>query len=65
MALTTIAGLGDGRDAIVKNRMSLANIVPLVEDVVDAVRMKAAALLEMISRNWMGKYFKLLIQSSV
>ncbi|KAF2905972.1 hypothetical protein ILUMI_00203 [Ignelater luminosus] len=54
MALTTIAGLSDGRDAIVKNHVSLTNIARLVEDAIDAVRIKAAALLEMISRNWMA-----------
>lgn len=55
MALTAIACLADGKDAIVKNYHLLVNLVHAVDDVDAAVRIKAASCLEMCSRNWMCK----------
>lgn len=60
MALTAIACLGDGKDAIVKNYHVLVNLAHAVDDVDSAVRIKAACCLEMCSRSWMGKKIQML-----
>lgn len=53
MALKTIAGLGDGKEAIVQNKLILENLSKLLHDDEAPVRIKAVALLEMVSRAWM------------
>lgn len=55
MALTVLAGCVDGRMAMVKNSDFISMLSLLVEDDVAAVRIKAAALLEMLTRFWPGK----------
>lgn len=60
MALTAIACLADGKDAIVKNFHMLVNLAHAVDDVDAAVRIKASCCIEMCSRSWMG--IKKLIQ---
>lgn len=57
LALTTIAGLSDGKTAIVNNSLILNNLIKLLEDTKAAVRIKAAALLEMLAATWMSMYF--------
>ncbi|KAJ8982977.1 hypothetical protein NQ317_001417 [Molorchus minor] len=52
MALEIIARLADGKEAIVSNDGLLDNLVVCVEDQLAEVRIKAAALLEMIARFW-------------
>lgn len=53
MCLITIAGLADGKEAIVRNDLMLQNIKKLLDDEDPAVKTKVAALLEGISRYWM------------
>lgn len=55
MALTVLAGLADGAEMLVKNTTFLENLAAVIEDPIPAVRMKAAALLSMLTRSWMGR----------
>lgn len=54
MALTTIAGLWDGKNAITRNEVLMTNLATLFQDDEGAVRIKAAACIEMVSRSWMN-----------
>lgn len=53
MALRTIAGLGDGKQAIVSNSIILENLMKLLQDSESSVKIKAASCIEMISSTWM------------
>lgn len=53
MALTVLAELADGAEMLVLNTTFLENLAAVIEDPFPAVRIKAAALLEMLTRNWM------------
>lgn len=56
LALTTIAGLSDGKTAIINNRLIVDNLILLLEDTEADVRIKAASLLEMLAATWMSMY---------
>lgn len=56
MALTIMAELDAGREMMCKNQLLLDHLALIVEDTVSPVRMKAAVLIEMLSRVWMGSY---------
>lgn len=56
MALTIMAELDAGREMMCKNQILLEHLTLNVEDIVAPVRMKAAVLIEMLSRVWMGMY---------
>lgn len=57
LALTILAGLGDGKDAIVQNHTILGNLTVGLGDIEPSVRLKIAACLEMLARSWMGYCF--------
>lgn len=57
MALTIMAELNSGRKMICKNKLLLDHLALAVEDIVPAVKMKAAVLIEMLSRVWMGMQY--------
>ncbi|KAJ8944777.1 hypothetical protein NQ318_003645 [Aromia moschata] len=52
MALEIIARSADGKEAIVTNDALVDNLINCVEDPLPEVRIKVAALLEMIARFW-------------
>ncbi|XP_060531807.1 radial spoke head 14 homolog [Cylas formicarius] len=51
--LTGLAGLAAGREAIVGNKLLLANLADIVDDENLGVRIHVAACLEMVARFWM------------
>lgn len=56
MTLTVMVGLSDACEMLVNNEIFLVNLAAVIEDVSPAVRIKAAALLEMLTRNWTVVY---------
>jgi hypothetical protein len=54
LVLTTLAGLGDGKEAIVRNSDLLENLLLCLGDEQMTVRLKVAACFEMIARSWMS-----------
>lgn len=54
MGLTVLAGLADGAEMLLKCPTFLENLAAVIEDPFAGVRIKAAALLEMLTKNWMG-----------
>lgn len=56
MALSIMVGLADGREILVNNRTFLENLAAVIEDPSPAVRVKAATLMEMVSKTWMAAY---------
>lgn len=56
MVLTTLAGMADACEMLVKDVKFLENLADVIEDISPVVRIKAATLLEMLTRNWMAVF---------
>lgn len=54
MALTVLSGHSDGAQVLLRSTIFLENLAMVIEDPSPAVRIKAATLLEMLTKNWMG-----------
>ncbi|XP_031344403.1 radial spoke head 14 homolog isoform X2 [Photinus pyralis] len=57
ITLIILAGVADGRAAIVQNKLLLDNLAKLMDDQQSGLRFKAAMLLEMLSRSWFAGDF--------
>lgn len=55
LVLGTLGQLQEGREAITKNALLFKNLVLLMEDSEDSIRLKVAKCIEMLSRSWIGK----------
>lgn len=56
MALGVMTGLADVCNVLVNNTTFLENLAAVIEDIFPAVRMKAAVLMEMLSKQWMAAF---------
>lgn len=56
MALSSMVGLADGCEILVNNKTFLENFTTVIEDPSPAVRVKAATLMENLSKTWMVAY---------
>ncbi|RZB39707.1 rhabdoid tumor deletion region protein 1, partial [Asbolus verrucosus] len=54
LALSILAGSGDGKDAIVKNIILVENLKLCLGDTQPSIRLKTAACTEIIARTWMA-----------
>lgn len=59
MALRVMAGHAKGAELLATNTKFLENLAAVIEDLCPAVRIKAAALLETLTNNWMGNTYTL------
>lgn len=54
MALAVLGRQSDGAEMLLKSTTFLENLAAVIEDLSPAVRIKAATLLEILTKNWMG-----------
>lgn len=55
LVLGTLGQFQEGSEAVLKNSVMFENLVQLMEDSEDSIRLKVAKCIEMLSRSWICK----------